>query len=89
MRKPLKKALEKRLENPHVPGGELRPPLTGCYKIKLKRAGVRLVYEVEDKHLVVYVLAADKREDNAVYDSATARVKALTAEILAAAKKSK
>lgn len=89
IRQPLKKALEKRLDNPHVPGGELHPPLTACYKIKLKKAGVRLVYEVEDDTLVVYVLAVDKRENSAAYQSATTRMKALSAAIAAAAKKSK
>jgi mRNA interferase RelE/StbE len=89
VRAPLKKLLKKRLDNPRVPGGELHPPLAGCYKIKMKRAGIRLVYEVEDDALVVYVLAVDKREDSAVYAAASSRVTSLTAEIIAAAKKPK
>jgi mRNA interferase RelE/StbE len=73
VRGPLKKLLAKRLDNPHVPGGELHGPLAGCYKIKLVKQGVRLVYAVEDRQLVVLVLAVDKREDGVVYGSATAR----------------
>lgn len=73
VRVPLKKLLAKRLDNPHVPGGELHGALAGCYKIKLLKQGVRLVYAVGDGQLVVLVLAVDKREDGVVYGSATAR----------------
>ncbi len=70
----LKKLLDKRLDNPHVPGGALHGELAGCYKIKLLKQGVRLVYWVEDDRLVVLVLAVDKREDSAAYKSAVARL---------------
>lgn len=73
VRAPLKKLLAKRLEQPHVPGGALHGPLAGCYKIKVRKQGVRLVYAVEDHQLVVLVLAVDKREDGVVYGAATAR----------------
>jgi mRNA interferase RelE/StbE len=39
----LQKLPAKRLDNPHLPGGELHGPLAGCYKIKLRQQGVRLV----------------------------------------------
>ena len=68
----LKKLLAKRLDNPHVPGGQLHGPLAGCYKIKLRQQGVRLVYFVEDDHLLVTVVAVDKRENEVVYESALA-----------------
>lgn len=55
----LKKLLAKRLDNPHVPGGQLHGPLAGCYKIKLLKQGVRLVYAVEDGELVVLVVACE------------------------------
>lgn len=74
IREPLKKLLAKRLDNPHVPGGALHGELAGCYKIKLLKQGVRLVYSVEDDHLLVTVVAVDKREDSAAYRSATARM---------------
>lgn len=70
----LKKLLAKRLDNPHVPGGELHGPLAGCYKIKLLRQGVRLVYSVEDDHLLVTVIAVDKREDGVLYHAAVGRL---------------
>lgn len=72
----LKKLLAKRLDNPHVPGGDLHGPLAGCYKIKLRQQGVRLVYSVEDDHLLVTVVAVDKREDGVVYESSVARLSA-------------
>ena len=84
----LKKLLEKRLDNPHVPGGELHGPLAGCYKIKLRQQGARLVYSVEDDHLLVTVVAMDKREDGVVYRSAVARLSA-AAEALAKALRGK
>lgn len=86
IKKPLKKLLAKRLDNPHVPGGALHDDLIGCYKIKLKKQGVRLVYRVEDDALVVMVMAVDRREDSVVYRSALAR---LTETIKALAKTAK
>lgn len=38
-----------------------------CYKIKLRSAGYRLVYEVRDFEVVIVVIAVGKRERNAVY----------------------
>lgn len=73
----LKKLLAKRLDNPHVPGGELHGELSGCYKIKLRQQGARLVYLVEDDHLIVTVVAVDKREDGVVYQSAIIRLSAI------------
>lgn len=67
--------------NPRVPGGELHGPLAGCYKIKLRQQGVRLVYSVEDDHLLVTVVAVDKREDGVVYESAIARLSAAAAAL--------
>ena len=62
-------------------GGELHGPLAGCYKIKLRQQGVRLVYSVEDDHLLVTVVAVDKREDGVVYESAMARLSAAAAAL--------
>ncbi len=69
----LRKALKKRLVQPHVPGARLRGDLSGCYKIKLKKHGYRLIYSVEDDALVVLVLAVDRRDDAVAYRSAAAR----------------
>lgn len=70
----LRKLLKKRLKQPHVPGAELRGQLCNCYKIKLRKQGYRLVYNVEDGTLIVLVLAIDKREDLAAYRSALTRL---------------
>lgn len=70
----LKKALEKRLDNPHVPASRLHGDLSSCYKIKLLKYGVRLVYEVEDSVLIVMVLAVDRRDNNAAYRAALDRL---------------
>ena len=73
----LRKLLKKRLDNPHVPGGELHGALAGHYKIKLRKQGYRLVYGVQDDILMVMVMAVDKREDSAVYRSALDRLSQL------------
>jgi len=70
----LKKLLKKRLDQPRLPGAELRGDLRDCYKIKLLKQGYRLVYQVEDGVLVVLVLAVAKREDMAVYRAAIERL---------------
>ena len=77
----LRKLLKKRLDNPHVPGAELHGALAGHYKIKLRKQGYRLVYGVQDDVLMVMVMAVDKREDQAVYQSAMSRIKELIGEI--------
>ncbi len=77
----LKKLLAKRLDHPHVPGGELHGPLAGCYKIKLRQQGVRLVYSVEDDHLLLTIVAVDTGEDGVVYGSAMARLSAAAASL--------
>jgi mRNA interferase RelE/StbE len=69
----LRKALKKRLVNPHVPSCRLND-LAGCYKIKLRQQDYRWVYTVEDDCLVVLVLAVNKREDSVVYRAAIARM---------------
>ncbi|WP_114801231.1 type II toxin-antitoxin system RelE/ParE family toxin [Moraxella canis] len=61
------KKLAERLENPHVPSARLSGS-TNRYKIKLRAVGYRLVYEVVDDVLIVYVIAVGKRENNHVYD---------------------
>ena len=62
-----RKLLKKRLLQPHLPGSAFKGPLIGCYKIKLRQQGYRLIYTVEDEVLIVLVLTISKRENNAVY----------------------
>lgn len=66
--------LKKCLENPHIPSNRLRD-FDCAYKIKLRSAGYRLVYEVNDQEIVVFVIAVGKRENNAVYHKAINRIK--------------
>ncbi|WP_447553562.1 type II toxin-antitoxin system RelE family toxin [Vreelandella sp. EE22] len=61
-----KKKLAERLENPHVPADKLSG-YGAVYKIKLRAAGYRLVYEIVDDELFVYVLAIGKRDKDKVY----------------------
>ncbi|CAM5394462.1 type II toxin-antitoxin system RelE/ParE family toxin [Alcaligenes faecalis] len=77
VKEPLRKALRKRLVQPHLPGSELHGDLNHCYKIKLNKQGYRLVYSVEDDVLTVLVLAIDKREDLVAYRSAIERLLSL------------
>lgn len=53
--------LERRLENPRIPKHRLRgdPDL---YKIKLRSAGFRLVYHVDDGVVTVTVIAVGRRD---------------------------
>ena len=72
-----RKLIKKRLENPYVPGSELHGAVNGCYKIKLRKLGFRLVYMIEDDALIVMVLAVDRRQDSVVYQSAVERLSVL------------
>lgn len=68
IRNQFKKKLAARLENPRVPADKLSG-YDSVYKIKLRSAGYRLVYEVVDNELIVYVLAVGKRDKGKVYAS--------------------
>jgi mRNA interferase RelE/StbE len=70
-----RKALKKRLEQPHVPGSILHGDLQHCYKIKLRKQGWRLVYRVKDEERRVVVLAVAKREDGVAYRQAVERLR--------------
>ena len=72
IRKQLKKKLAERLLEPHVSASRLTGS-SNRYKIKLRNAGFRLVYEVIDAEVVVLVVAVGKRERNAVYKAAAKR----------------
>lgn len=73
IRSQFEKKLRERLSNPRVPSAKLSD-LPDCYKIKLKAAGYRLAYRVEDDRLVVLVLAVGRRDRNAVYKAAGERL---------------
>ncbi|MGN2244262.1 type II toxin-antitoxin system RelE/ParE family toxin [Frateuria sp. GZRR33] len=73
IRAQLKKKLTERLEHPHVPAARLHG-MPDCYKIKLRASGYRLVYQVQDKVLVVTVVAVGKRERGLAYLAAKERL---------------
>ncbi len=70
----LKKKLETRLKNPHVDSARLHGDLQHCYKIKNDKTGHRLVYQVIDDRIIVFVLSVDKRDDLKAYRLAAQRI---------------
>ena len=72
LRNQFKRKIEKRLQNPHIQASRLSGN-NNRFKIKLRNAGYRLVYEVRDSELVVVIIAVGKREANTVYKKASTR----------------
>ena len=73
LREQFKKKLAERLEEPRIPAAALSG-MKDCYKIKLRTAGYRLVYRVEDDILYVTVIAVGKRERLKAYAKARRRM---------------
>jgi mRNA interferase RelE/StbE len=73
IRTQFKKKLVERINNPRVKSSRLNG-MQDCYKIKLRTAGYRLVYQVRDAELVISVITVGKRERNAVYKAAVKRI---------------
>jgi mRNA interferase RelE/StbE len=65
-REQFKAKLAERLQNPKVPSARLHGAKER-YKIKLRNADFRLVYQVKDRELIVLVVAVGRREWNDVY----------------------
>ena len=74
VRQQLKKKLAEVLLNPHIEANRLHS-LPDCYKIKLRSSGYRLVYQVLDHEVVVFVVAVDRREREQAYRKAAERLK--------------
>lgn len=72
IREQFKAKLAERLAPPRMPAARLSGH-PDRYKIKLRSAGYRLVYEVRDQVLLVLVIAVGKRDRNAVYRAASRR----------------
>jgi len=75
IREQFKRALEKRVVNPHVISAKLNHELTNFYKIKLRTSGYRLVYEVIERRLVIFVIAVGTRDKEIAYQKAIERKK--------------
>ncbi len=73
IRESFKKKLAECIENPRIESSRLSG-MQDCYKIKLRSAGYRLVYQVRDSELVVSIVAVGKRERNNVYKAAVKRI---------------
>ena len=74
LRGQMKKMLAERLENPHIPSAALWG-IKNCYKIKLRKAGYRLIYRVEEDAAILKVMAVGKRDKLKVYSAAQLRVR--------------
>jgi mRNA interferase RelE/StbE len=66
VRSQFQKVLARRLDEPRVPSARLRGGAE-IYKIKLRDAGYRLIYEVNDTEIVVFVIAVGRRKE--VYET--------------------
>jgi len=67
-----KKKLAERLKHPRVQADALHG-MPDHYKIKLRAAGYRLVYRVDDDTITLLVVAVGKRERSEVYKDAEKR----------------
>ena len=73
LKKQFQAQLQCRLKQPCPSGSELHGPLRGYHKIKLRKAGYRMVYRVdEDRRLVI--TAVGQRDAAAVYAEALKRM---------------
>ncbi len=72
IREPFKKKLSERTITPRITVDQLRG-FKDVYKIKLRSSGYRLVYEVNDEEIVIYVIAVGKRDRGIVYKKAKQR----------------
>lgn len=70
IREQFKDKLSERLQMPCLPSAQIGK---NRYKIKLRNAGYRLVYEVRENERIVVVVAVGKRERNEVYRLADGR----------------
>ncbi|MCJ8601036.1 type II toxin-antitoxin system RelE/ParE family toxin [Klebsiella pneumoniae] len=73
IREQFKKKLAERLEMPRVESDRLHGR-TDQYKIKLRAAGYRLVYLVDDGEITVVVVGVGKRENDQIYDVTAKRL---------------
>ncbi|MGA9421486.1 MAG: type II toxin-antitoxin system RelE/ParE family toxin [Rhodanobacteraceae bacterium] len=73
IRDQLKNKSRERLEHPHVASARLHG-MPNCCKIKSRTIGYRLVYQVDDRTVVVIVAAVGKRDRNLGYRSAKERM---------------
>jgi addiction module toxin, relE/stbE family len=75
IRKRFDATLRKIAEDPtKIPeSNKLHGGLEGCYKIKFRSIGYRMVYEVKEDVMIIYVLSVGKRDKSFVYSQAIKR----------------
>ena len=61
IRAQFKTHLHRRLEKPHIDTARIRG-YKNHYKIKLRSVGYRLVYEVEEREITLYVICVGRRD---------------------------
>ena len=61
-------------QNPYVESARLYGDLAGCFKIKLRASGFRLIYTIIDDEIVIWVVAVGKRKDEKAYETARKRI---------------
>ena len=73
VQKQFKKKLSEVLKQPRVEANRLRE-LPDCYKIKLRQAVYRLIYQVYDEKVSILIVAIGKRNKSEAYKNAEKRV---------------
>lgn len=73
VRSQFKKKLAEILQFPEVQANRLRE-FPNCYKIKLRKLGYRLVYQVQNERITVFVIAVGKRDKEEAYEKAKERL---------------
>ena len=73
LKEQFKEKLQKIKDNPIIQANALRN-MPNCYKVKLRNSGYRLVYEVEEEIITVYVILIGKRDKLSVYKKASQRL---------------
>lgn len=73
VREQFKTKLAERLAAPRVEADRLRT-LPDCYKIKLRSAGYRLVYQADDTVVRIVMVAVGRRDHELIYKAAAKRV---------------
>jgi mRNA interferase RelE/StbE len=67
-------ALEKLTTSPEMRGYPLREDLAGCRSLVVGKKKVRVIYEVVNEEVMVYVIAIGHRRDDEVYIRASNRL---------------
>lgn len=73
IRNQFSKVLKRRQVTPRVPAARVHGN-KNLYKIKLRDAGYRLVYEVIDNRLMIFVIGIGRRNRNEVYETVKRRL---------------